>query len=143
MLCAFYRVEKVNLRKLHSQAKVMGTLVTVGGAMIMTLVRGSEIGLPWTKHQNDSHASGSTGDQQSPIKGALMIGAANIGYSLFYIFQASSVLIILYFIFYPVPLIFPYQTVHDVKFFVPCWTFPDDTDMHVWSIARCSTHSSG
>ncbi|KAL3833494.1 hypothetical protein ACJIZ3_008230 [Penstemon smallii] len=97
------RVERVNVKKLPSQSKIMGTLVTVSGAMIMTLIRGSEIGLPWTKHQhqqqqqhnnnnnnnNNAHSSNGAG-QQSPIKGALMIGASNIGYSLFYILQAIT-----------------------------------------------------
>ncbi|KAK4488282.1 hypothetical protein RD792_004029 [Penstemon davidsonii] len=88
------RVERVNVKKLHSQAKIMGTLVTVSGAMIMTLIRGSEIGLPWTKDQqnnNNNNNAHSNGGQQSPIKGALMIGAANIGYSLFYILQGVLV----------------------------------------------------
>ncbi|KAB2596091.1 hypothetical protein D8674_031541 [Pyrus ussuriensis x Pyrus communis] len=35
--------------KLHSQAKVAGTVVTVGGAIILTLVKGPELNFPWTK----------------------------------------------------------------------------------------------
>ncbi|KAJ9175677.1 hypothetical protein P3X46_014210 [Hevea brasiliensis] len=50
------RLEKVNLRKLHSQAKILGTLVTVGGAMLMTLIKWAKFDLPWTKGY-DHHGS--------------------------------------------------------------------------------------
>ncbi|KAL3818003.1 hypothetical protein ACJIZ3_003908 [Penstemon smallii] len=83
------RVEKVNLKKRHSQAKMLGTLVTVGGAMVMTLFAGPILGLPWTKQQNHDDPSSST-HPQNPVKGALMIAAGNFGYSLFYILQAIT-----------------------------------------------------
>ncbi|EXB65305.1 Auxin-induced protein 5NG4 [Morus notabilis] len=35
-----FRLEKVNVGRVHSQAKVLGTIVTVGGAMVMTLLKG-------------------------------------------------------------------------------------------------------
>ncbi|KZV26067.1 hypothetical protein F511_13945 [Dorcoceras hygrometricum] len=44
-----YRLEKIRLMSIRSQAKIIGTLATVAGAMIMTLVEGPNIGLPWTK----------------------------------------------------------------------------------------------
>lgn len=79
----------MNIRKVHSQAKILGTLVTVGGAMIMTLFVGPAIGLPWARKQtsNASSSSGSGTVQPNHVKGALMIAAGNIGYSLFYILQ--------------------------------------------------------
>ncbi|KAK4488279.1 hypothetical protein RD792_004026 [Penstemon davidsonii] len=87
------RIEKVNIKKLHSQSKILGTLVTVGGAMIMTLVAGPIIGLPWTNnHSNDAVSSSptSTNGQQNPVMGALMIAAGNFGYALFYVLQAIT-----------------------------------------------------
>ncbi|TQD77607.1 hypothetical protein C1H46_036879 [Malus baccata] len=36
-MAMIFRLEKVNIRKLHSQAKVAGTTVAVGGAIILTL----------------------------------------------------------------------------------------------------------
>ncbi|KAF5467249.1 hypothetical protein F2P56_017095 [Juglans regia] len=41
-------IEKVSIRSLHSQAKILGTIVTVGGAMVMTLFSGPMLKLPWT-----------------------------------------------------------------------------------------------
>ncbi|KAH9703166.1 WAT1-related protein [Citrus sinensis] len=66
------RLEKVNFRKFHSWAKVFGTIVTVGGAMFMTLIKGPVLDLPWTNH-NYHQESTSNSSVQSPIKGALMI----------------------------------------------------------------------
>nr|GMD52854.1 WAT1-related protein At2g39510-like [Ipomoea batatas] len=37
ILAWILRLEKVKMRKLHSQAKILGTTATIGGAMIMTL----------------------------------------------------------------------------------------------------------
>lgn len=66
-------------------------MVTVGGAMIMTLVAGPVIGLPWTESGSDGAPSSSqSGGPQNPVRGALMIAAGNFGYSLFYILQVCK-----------------------------------------------------
>ena len=47
---------RVNVKEVHSQAKVIGTLVTFGGALLMTLYKGPQINLfysPNTTHQQD------------------------------------------------------------------------------------------
>ncbi|KAK4744328.1 hypothetical protein SAY87_010640 [Trapa incisa] len=54
ILAWIFRLEKVKLKKIHSQAKIVGTIVTVGGAMLMTLVKGVAINLPWA-HQAVLH----------------------------------------------------------------------------------------
>ncbi|XP_057979470.1 WAT1-related protein At2g39510 [Malania oleifera] len=87
------RLEKVNLRKLHSQAKVVGTIATVGGAMFMTLMRGPVLDLPWTSsshHHQSSSANSTVHDQQNPIKGALMISTGCICWACFFILQAIT-----------------------------------------------------
>ncbi|GFP99295.1 wat1-related protein at2g39510 [Phtheirospermum japonicum] len=82
------RIEKVNLKSVRSHAKIMGTLVTVGGAMIMTLIVGPVIGLPWT-HKSQDGKSAST-NAEDPVKGAIMIATGCLGYSLFYTLQAIT-----------------------------------------------------
>ncbi|KAH6777583.1 nodulin MtN21 /EamA-like transporter family protein [Perilla frutescens var. hirtella] len=84
------RLERVNVRKLHSQAKIVGTVVTVGGAMIMTLVQGSVIALPWTKQNSNFKSVAQEIDHQKVIKGAVMITAACFCWSIFYIVQAIT-----------------------------------------------------
>lgn len=67
------RLEKVNVTKIHSQAKILGTIVTVGGAMLMTVVKGPLIPLPWA-NPNDIHQdSSNSGVKQDLTKGALLI----------------------------------------------------------------------
>lgn len=83
------RLEKVKLKSRHSQGKIMGTIVTVGGAMVMTLFKGPPIGLPWTK-QPSFHQSSSATTSPYPhdsVKGALMISAGCICWASFTILQ--------------------------------------------------------
>jgi hypothetical protein len=42
-------MEKINMKKLRCQAKVVGTMLTVAGAMLMTLYKGPIVELFWTK----------------------------------------------------------------------------------------------
>lgn len=88
-----FRLEKVNIRKLHSQGKILGTLVTVGGAMVMTLVIGPPVPLPWTKEGNGVHhalASTTMVSQDQHIKGAIMITLGCFCWASFYILQAMT-----------------------------------------------------
>ncbi|KAI3453709.1 hypothetical protein Pfo_010372 [Paulownia fortunei] len=90
LLAWVLRLERVNVRRLHSQSKIVGTFVTVGGAMIMTLVKGSVIGLPWTKLKTNPQFSDDGKAHQNPVKGALMITAGCFCWSIFYILQAIT-----------------------------------------------------
>ncbi|XP_038890942.1 WAT1-related protein At2g39510-like isoform X1 [Benincasa hispida] len=84
------RLEKVDVRQLSSQAKILGTVVAVGGAMIMTLVRGPILNLPWTNHNLHDHSS-TTANQQDLLKGSLMITIGCILWSVFNVLQAITV----------------------------------------------------
>ncbi|KAK4579079.1 hypothetical protein RGQ29_028950 [Quercus rubra] len=70
-------LENVYLRRLRGLAKVLGTIVTVGGAMFMTLINGPMLNLPWT-HGNGHQESTSAANNQDVIKGALMMLAAEL-----------------------------------------------------------------
>ena len=85
----------MNIKSFHSQVKVLGTLVTVGGAMIMTIVTGPSIGLPWSKHdQAAAKADGAaTYPQQDSVKGALMITAGCLCWACFVILQERQRLV--------------------------------------------------
>ncbi|KAI4339201.1 hypothetical protein MLD38_024165 [Melastoma candidum] len=84
------RLEKVDPRSIRSQAKIIGTLVTVGGAMLMTLVKGPVIGLPWTKATEDSSPIASGRAEEDPVKGGLMIVAGCSCWAAFIILQAIT-----------------------------------------------------
>ncbi|XP_047324298.1 WAT1-related protein At2g39510-like [Impatiens glandulifera] len=85
------RLENVEVKKVWSQAQIVGTLVTLGGAMIMTLVKGPNLGLPWTQHQETYNVSSSSeSNQDNNIKGSLMIIAGCFCWASFYILQAIT-----------------------------------------------------
>ncbi|KAL0375179.1 UNVERIFIED_CONTAM: WAT1-related protein [Sesamum radiatum] len=89
MACIF-RLEKVRLMSIRSQAKIIGTLATVAGAMIMTLVRGPNLDLPWTKVMTDHAHQQSEVNLQHSIKGALMITVGCFSWACFMILQAVT-----------------------------------------------------
>ncbi|CAL1387260.1 unnamed protein product [Linum trigynum] len=82
-------LERVNLRKFHSHAKIMGTIVTVGGAMVMASVKGARFDLPWTKGVLD-HSSSSSVAPEHPIRGALMIAIGCVCWAGFVNLQAIT-----------------------------------------------------
>ncbi|XP_021813704.1 WAT1-related protein At2g39510-like [Prunus avium] len=92
-----FRLETVNIRKLHSQAKVLGTIITVGGAIILTLAKGPALNLPWTKGKNQHHPHHqmqSDSNHKDITKSALLSAAACFCWSSFIILQAFTLKII-------------------------------------------------
>ncbi|KAH7537241.1 hypothetical protein FEM48_Zijuj03G0072100 [Ziziphus jujuba var. spinosa] len=80
LIARIFRPEKVDTRKINCQANLAGTIVTVGGAMVMTLTKGPELNLPWTRsgnrHPSPSQSENAANQQQDFIKGALALTAA-------------------------------------------------------------------
>ncbi|EOA29415.1 hypothetical protein CARUB_v10025706mg [Capsella rubella] len=86
-----FRLEKVNVKKIHSQAKILGTIVTVGGAMLMTVVKGPLIPLPWANPSDMHHQDASNpGVKQDLTKGALLIAIGCICWAGFINLQAIT-----------------------------------------------------
>lgn len=83
------RLEKVNIRKIHSQAKILGTIVTVGGAMLMTVVKGPLIPLPWANPNETHQDSINPGVKQDLTKGALLIAIGCICWAGFVNLQVT------------------------------------------------------
>ncbi|KAF3790081.1 WAT1-related protein [Nymphaea thermarum] len=89
LLC---RMEKVHLKKLRSQAKVVGTLVTVAGAMLMTLYKGPIVELPWARHahevaQGEAAAAAAAKDW---VKGSIFLIIACLAWAAFFILQVVA-----------------------------------------------------
>ncbi|XP_022133583.1 WAT1-related protein At2g39510-like [Momordica charantia] len=88
------RMEKVDIRRFSSQVKILGTVVAVGGAMIMTFFRGPNLRFPWTKLQdshNNHHSNNSTSPSnthQDSFKGVILVTISCLCSSLSCILQA-------------------------------------------------------
>ncbi|EEC79453.1 hypothetical protein OsI_20446 [Oryza sativa Indica Group] len=50
VMAVIFRMEKLELKKVRCQAKIAGTLVTVAGAMLMTLYKGPLMEMAWSRH---------------------------------------------------------------------------------------------
>lgn len=90
LLAAIFRQEKVGLKRLSGQAKVLGTILCVGGAMFLTFYKGpivniGESVIRW-KYANDS---GDSKDKSNSVLGSLIVIASTISWAVWYIIQAK------------------------------------------------------
>ncbi|XP_058074264.1 WAT1-related protein At5g07050-like isoform X2 [Magnolia sinica] len=79
LLAIIFRMEKLEMRKITSQAKVVGTVVALGGAMLMTLYKGIIVISMSSRHPHHSTArtASSSSVDKDWINGSLMlIGSA-------------------------------------------------------------------
>ncbi|KAI4337801.1 hypothetical protein L6164_016176 [Bauhinia variegata] len=88
VMALIFRLETVNMRKLHSIAKVIGTAITVSGAMVMTLYKGPAFEI--VKGHGVSHHGGAASSEPSDqhwVLGTLMLIASCCGWAGFFILQ--------------------------------------------------------
>lgn len=91
ILATIFRLEKVDIRKLPSQAKIIGTIVTVSGAMVMTLYRGPIVNLFGTSGVAQHHAaSASAASTQHWIIGTICVLGSCLGWAGFFILQSFT-----------------------------------------------------
>lgn len=85
-------MEKVDMKKVIYQTKIVGTLVTVAGAMLMTLYKGRVVEMVWSKnvhpHQsNESNTSGTT--DKDWFTGCILLIIATFAWASFFILQVT------------------------------------------------------
>ncbi|KAK1403595.1 hypothetical protein POM88_003200 [Heracleum sosnowskyi] len=90
VIACIFGLEKVKLKSIRSQAKVGGTLTTVGGAMLMTLVKGPVIDLIWTKGRTHQIQGSGGVDLQHSVRGSLMITVGCFSWACFMVLQAIT-----------------------------------------------------
>lgn len=89
VLAVIFRIERVNLKQIRSIAKVIGTLVTFAGALMMILYKGPPIHLfysPNTAHQ----ASHNTQNLKHWVSGTLFLLLGCVAWSSFFILQSIT-----------------------------------------------------
>ncbi|KAJ7959123.1 WAT1-related protein [Quillaja saponaria] len=88
ILAFAFRLETVNIRKIHSLAKVIGTVITVSGAMVMTLYKGPIMN--FLKGGGYHHSASSEPSTQHWVTGTLMLIASCGGWASFFILQSFT-----------------------------------------------------
>ena len=95
------RLEAVEIRKRGVQAKILGTLICVSGAMLLSFYHGILIHIP---QQNihwqfaDSHQNTNTSMKHLKLFfGTLILLASNLALAIWYILQVSYFILSIYF----------------------------------------------
>lgn len=91
IMAIIFRLERVNMKRMHSQAKVIGTLITVTGAMVMTLYKGPIVDILWYSHGSGHHNSSANNPTgQHWVTGTIMILFCTAGWAGFFIVQSMT-----------------------------------------------------
>ncbi|KAG2372033.1 WAT1-related protein [Vigna angularis] len=99
IMAVLCRMEKLNMKKVRCQAKVVGTMVTVGGAMVMTLYKGPLVEMVWTKHalhQNQTNNATTTNNGTTPsdkdwLIGSIFLIIATLAWASLFVLQAKAI----------------------------------------------------
>lgn len=84
-----FGLERVGIRSLAGQAKVLGTIICVGGAMVMTLYKGIPLKL-WPSPFHLNEGKGKSGsDSENLTTGSMLVVASCISWSAWFIIQGK------------------------------------------------------
>ncbi|CAD6339867.1 unnamed protein product [Miscanthus lutarioriparius] len=91
LMALVMRMEKLRLRSLRSQAKVVGTVCTVAGAVLMILYHGPVVPFPWSAgHHHAAAAAVESQSSASWLNGTVMIIGSCLCWSGFFILQSNT-----------------------------------------------------
>ncbi|XP_039063599.1 WAT1-related protein At5g40240-like [Hibiscus syriacus] len=92
ILAASFRMEKVDFRRETTQAKIIGTITSIAGALVITFYRGPKIltSSPWTSSSSVVQPQRPLQSSQSNwIVGGILEVIAHLLYSFWYVIQAQ------------------------------------------------------
>ncbi|XP_008785911.2 WAT1-related protein At1g25270-like [Phoenix dactylifera] len=91
ILAVLFRLESLGFHSISGQAKVLGTLVGIGGAMLLTFYKGVDINL-WSTNLNLLNSERAAARHQEPgnhVMGSLLAVASCVCYAIWLIIQAK------------------------------------------------------
>jgi len=95
VIALLLRMERLNIKRLRGRAKLVGTIVSVGGVMLMTLYKGPLVKMVWSANhqspednQKSTQAATASGNNDW-ILGSVLILAATLAWSVLFILQAA------------------------------------------------------
>ncbi|WCJ44626.1 nodulin MtN21 /EamA-like transporter family protein [Euphorbia peplus] len=88
IMAIIFRLEKVNMKRIYDVAKVIGTGITVAGAMVMTLYKGPII--EFVKSHGSTHNGTTSTTGQHWVTGTLMLLGSCCGWAGFFILQSFT-----------------------------------------------------
>ncbi|XP_030947871.1 WAT1-related protein At1g09380-like isoform X1 [Quercus lobata] len=93
ILAVLFRQESVGIKTKPGQAKVIGTIICVGGALLLSFYHGHTIGISvpsmhWTYAENMEKNSSTSSSHGNAIIGPLLIIASSLSWSVWFIIQA-------------------------------------------------------
>ncbi|KAL5779460.1 hypothetical protein ACOSQ2_010197 [Xanthoceras sorbifolium] len=90
-ICHCYYFSQINIKKIRSQAKVVGTIVTFGGALLMTMYKGPVINLVCSSTKSHHENSSNSSDNKQWVAGTLLILLGCVAWSCFYVLQSIAI----------------------------------------------------
>ncbi|XP_011020462.1 PREDICTED: WAT1-related protein At5g07050 [Populus euphratica] len=93
VMAVIFRMEKLDIKKVRCQAKLLGTLVTVAGAMLMTLYKGPIVEMLWSKHihPRKSYVTDTTGTTDKDwFKGSILLIIATLAWASLFVLQTKA-----------------------------------------------------
>ncbi|CAI0396456.1 unnamed protein product [Linum tenue] len=90
ILALVFRLESVNIKKVHSVAKVIGTLITFLGAMVMTFYKGHVLAFVSSHHLSNNNNNNHGEGEQHWVIGTVLLFASCIAWAAFFILQALT-----------------------------------------------------
>ncbi|KAJ0976019.1 hypothetical protein J5N97_017984 [Dioscorea zingiberensis] len=90
VLAVILRVEKIRIKSRRSQAKIIGTAVTVIGALVMILYKGAVIDMIWTKGRHHEDSASGNQDDAHWLAGTFMLLFSCFCWAAFFILQSHT-----------------------------------------------------